>query len=210
MHVLPPTPQSIERSLTILRAGGCVAHATETCYGFACDLTNPKAVERLFTIKQRPLDQPGSVLLTSVEQAKQYVEWPARAQELAEKYLPGPLTLVLPMHSNVPFPLFPIPVQHSIFNIQYSLGVRISSHPIAQALAAAFGKPLSTTSANLHGKPNPYSVADSTEQFRDAAAQPDLIIDSGSLPVAPPSTIIAIETDGSCRVLRRGALECKT
>ena len=73
-----------------------------------------------------------------------------------------------------------------------SVGVRVSSHPLAQQLVADFGSPLSTTSANLHGQPNPYSAEDILSQFAQANHQPDLILDSETLPEVPPSKVVSL------------------
>ena len=97
MRILPATPEGIETALAALVDGKTVMHATETCYGFACDLSNPKAVERLFTIKQRSFEQPVSALFPSIEEAKKYVEWNDRAEKLAQEFLPGRLMIVLLM-----------------------------------------------------------------------------------------------------------------
>jgi len=182
MRVLPVTDESIAEALDVLREGGLVAHATETCYGFACDLQNPAAVAKLFAIKQRPTDKPVSGLFPSVEAAKDYVAWNERADGPASVYLPGPLTLILPLKEAGM--LFPTP------NGGTTLGVRISSHPLAEALAREFGSPLSTTSANLSSLPNPYSAEDIIAQYKDQDLQPDLILDSGTIPQTPPSTVI--------------------
>lgn len=188
MRVLPTSEEAIVEAMKMLARGGVVAHATETCYGLACDLTNPQAVEKLFTLKKRPLDQPVSALFPSTEEAKRYVVWNARAEELAQKHLPGPLTIILPLRGDSPAPLFTVPpydvIRHTTYDIR-TCGIRISSHPIAQALAGRFGKPLSTTSANLHGKPPPYSAEEITSQM-----EPDLVLASGSLPKTQPSTVI--------------------
>ena len=187
MKILKPNKDGIGEALTILAAGGVIAHATETCYGLACDLSNPKAVARLFHLKQRAGDQPISALFASVEDAKRYVVWNERAEELADEYLPGPLTLILPIRNDALHQLFPTP------NGGESLGVRVSPHPVALELAKKFGRPLSTTSANRSGGPNPYSAAE--------IEQPDLILDSGTLPPTPPSRVIDL-TKGSEAVLR--------
>lgn len=105
MEILPADDTGIAAALKILRAGGVIAHATETCYGLACDLRNPAAVEKLFAIKDRPRNQPVSALFASVDQAREYVVWNDRAEALA-KELPGPVTLVLPMQRKVPTDLF--------------------------------------------------------------------------------------------------------
>lgn len=164
-----------------LRGGGLVIHPTETCYGIACDLRSIDAVRALFAFKRRPGDKPVSGLFASVEAAKHAVVWQEQATQLASTYLPGPLTIVLPLQPNSG--LFPGPDGGA------TLGVRISSHPVAQALAEACGFPISTTSANLHGQPNPYSIADLQTQFGPALDQV-LVLDGGILPGAPPSTVI--------------------
>jgi L-threonylcarbamoyladenylate synthase len=198
MRVLPLTPQAIDLALSVLEGGGIVAHPTETCYGLACDLTNPSAVARLFALKKRQPDQPISALFSSLHHAKEYVEWNAKADDLAKKHLPGPLTLILPLHSNTPNTLFPTPRNER----RTTIGVRISSHPIAQELVERFGKPLSTTSANIHGQPASYSTQEIVAQFPDDP--PDvLLIDGGPLPLRPPSTIIDL-TGPSPQEIRRG------
>ena len=198
MQILPANdPATIETALEILRAGGIVAHATETCYGLACDMRNEGAVKKLFLIKNRPENMPVSALFPSVEEAKKYVEWNEEAENLAREHLPGPLTLILNMRHDAPTLLYPI-------STSPTLGLRISSHPLAQQLVTSFGFPISTTSANLHGQPNPYSTDDSIAQFQDRGAKPDLILDSGTLPQNPPSTVIDLTKGGE--VLRKGSV----
>lgn len=187
--------QAIREAVDVLHNGGVVAHATETCYGLACDLANPDAVARLFAVKRRPGDHPVSALFASIAQAKEHVIWNERAEALLP-YLPGPLTLILPLAPDSP--LLPVPAGSS------TIGVRISSHPHAQALALAAGIPLSTTSANLHGHANPYSVEDIENQFIHADNEPDLILDSGVLAHTPPSTVI--DLTGSEGVRRQGGI----
>ena len=113
LHILPESPASLEEALLVLRLGGIVIHATETCYGLACDLRNPEAVQRLFTVKQRPENQPVSALFSSIEEAKKYVEWNDRAEVLAKEFLPGPLTLILPACMDVPSKLHILPAANS-------------------------------------------------------------------------------------------------
>lgn len=198
MEILAATlPGSITRALEVLHAGGIVAHATETCYGFACDLANPRAVERLFEIKARPADQPVSALFASIAHAKEFVEWLPEAAELAERHLPGPLTIILRLRPDAP-KIYPTPAGGA------TIGMRVSSHPIAAALAARFGAPISTTSANLHGQPNAYSAEAVIQQFSKRERQPDLLLHSGAIPPTPPSTIIDL-TDGQ-RIRREGTI----
>lgn len=212
MQILLPNRNGVNKALSVLHGGGVVAHATETCYGLACDLRNPDAVTKLFKIKQRPPDQPVSALFSSMVEAKKYVEWNAEADRLSEKYLPGPLTLILCIKSDAPKRLFchpPFPrTQKRVVGdggAGVAIGVRLSSHPLAQLLAMEFASPLSTTSANLHGRPNAYSPSDILEQFGHQAFKPDLILDSGAIQINPPSTIIDL-THPTGGFFRRGAV----
>lgn len=198
MTILPATDDALRQAIEILKKGGVVAHATETCYGFACDLSNKEAVLRLFSLKKRPLHLPVSALFATVDDAKRYVEWNEEADALARQHLPGPLTLILPLKKKSPTPVFAVPIGSD------TLGVRLSSHPFAQRLVAAFGRPLSTTSANIHSKPNPYSAQSILEAFKEEQVQPDLILDSGELPINPPSTVMDLLKQGD--VLRTGAV----
>jgi L-threonylcarbamoyladenylate synthase len=198
--VIPVTAVAIKEVFVVLRQGGIVAHATETCYGFACDLRNPAAVKKLFVLKKRPVDQPVSALFSSMEEAKKFVEWNEKAEELAKKHLPGPLTLILPLRSDAPIRIYPTPLGAWSSSLAASLGIRLSSHPLAQELVTRFSSPLSTTSANIHGLANPYSAEDIAHQFTGQSIQPDLIIDSGSLPPTPPSKVIDLTDDG--RIIR--------
>ena len=176
-------------------------HATETCYGLACDLRNLSAVERLFAVKQRPAGQPVSALFSTMQEAKQYVEWNDRAETLAQEFLPGPLTLILPARKDMPNPLFIVPKAESVEGQSPTIGVRISSYPLAMQLVEKFGSPISTTSANLHGQPSPYSAEEIVKQYENVLGKPDLILDAGPLPFRNPSRII--DCTGTSDILRR-------
>ncbi len=199
MTILPDTSIGIARAIQILQKGGVVAHATETCYGLACDMSNPSAVAKLFRIKRRPTHQPISALFPSVKVAKKYVRWNAAADELADRHLPGPLTLILPLLATAPHQLYPTP------GGGITVGVRVSPNPIALALVEGFGAPISTTSANIHGQPNPYSAEDIAMQF-ETSDGPDVILDSGTLPPTPPSTVVDLADPNGRKILRTGKL----
>ncbi len=193
MQVLLTTKDNIQAALNILHEGGIVTHATETCYGLACDMSNPEAVAKLFAIKHRPDDMPISALFASIDQAKDYLEWNDLAEELANRHLPGPLTLILKQKPDALKQLSPTT---SCQLPTPNIGLRISSHPTAQALVEAFSSPISTTSANLHGKPNPYRV-------EDIEAEADLILDDGVLEGIEASTVVDV-SEGKLKVLRAG------
>ncbi len=191
----------LDEALEMLRSGGCVVHATETCYGLACDLGNPDAVKHLFAVKRRPEGQPVSALFPDLETAERYVVFSPKARELVSKHLPGPLTLVLPVQCKTPSPVFVT----ADGTLPATIGVRISSHPTARKLAERFDRPIATTSANIHGKENPYSIADIVTQWGSLAPVPDMQLDEGFLQIAAPSTVVEIVGE-RIRILRQGAL----
>lgn len=213
MRVLPASNENLEEAVSIIRNGGVVAHPTETCYGFACDLTNPEAVKKLALLKKRPKGQPISALFASLEEAAVWVEWNEKAEELAQQYLPGPLTIILPLKNRGGKSGAIYRYIESVEDVSGNakerkggtLGIRVSSYPIAQKLSELCKVPLSTTSANLHGKPEPYSAEEILEQFRREKLQPDLILDGGSLPPAPPSTVVLVK-EGGIDVVRQGGI----
>jgi len=205
MNIVPNSPEGIQQALEVLRTGGVVAHATETCYGFACDLQNPEAIERLFAIKQRSPSQPVSALFESLEQAQVFLEWNTLAQDLALTHLPGPLTIILKQRTDAPHPLYVTPL--ATRNSQLAtIGTRISSHPTAQSLIEHFGSPIATTSANIHGEPNTFSTEDIQTQFTDEEHKPDLLLDDGPLAENDASTVIDV-SEGVVHVLRKGNID---
>lgn len=208
MRTLSGTTHGITDACDLLLQGGIVIHSTETCYGLACDLTNKRAVAKLFALKQRKTDQPVSALFASLDDVKKYVEWPEKAEELVQEYLPGPLTLVLPIQENAPNILHITPslqpttpaCRQARYNLQPTLGIRLSSHPIAQQLVQAFGKPLSTTSANISGKEPCYSVEEIAKQFPDTDDSV-VLLDGGELEKRAPSQVISF-INGKVEYLR--------
>lgn len=205
MQILPESEQATSYAVEILNLGGVVAHATETCYGLACDMTNSDAVEKLFGIKNRPPDQPVSALFPSVKASSEWVKWSKEALIYAKGKLPGPLTIILPMKQDKT--LFPTPQPRP----NPTLGIRVSPHKVAMSLAKGFEKPLSTTSANLTGKPNTYSVKEIEDQFSITCTESsrsinsqfsiDLIIDSGTLENRPSSKVVMFN-GGEIKVIR--------
>lgn len=201
MNIISESSEALSQAIDVLSTGGTVIHATETCYGIACDLTNEDAVKDLFDAKQRPVFQTVSALFASVDAAREYVDVSLKAEELFAQYLPGPLTIVLSKKKSAP----PIWLTAAGNGTDAQIGVRISSHPFAMKLAQTFGKPIATTSANVHGKPSPYSIAEIEAQWAGAPLVPELLIDAGTLPPADPSTVIRVAGD-TITVLRQGAL----
>lgn len=189
-------PDDIQRAAEILRKGGTVVYPTETLYGLGVDALNPEALERLLSLKVRQADKPTSVLVRDREMLAELVtEIPAQAESLMDRFWPGPLTLVFAARADLPAGL--------TANTQ-SIGARVSSHSIAQALVAALGRPLTAPSANPGGSTPPTRVDEAQAYFGDRV---DLYLDAGPLPGEPPSTIVDVR-DG-LRLLRSGAIDFK-
>jgi len=176
-----------------LHSGGVVAHATETCYGLAADIFQKKALERLYSLKKMPLDKPVSVLVRDLDEAQRYGEFSSTALKLALKYWPGPLTIIVPRKAALP-PL----VNYG----QNTVGFRVSSNKKTRELLEAFGGPLTTTSANVHGQVQAYSVQDMLAQ----GLVPDFVLDSGRIGENPPSTIVEVLGE-EVKVIRQGEIK---
>lgn len=180
-----------------LQAGGLLIFPTETTYGAGVDATNPAAVAKLLAYKSRREGKPLSIAVRDAAMAAEFVEINDQAQQVYQRFLPGPVTVVSKSLGTV------APGVASEFG---TLGVRISSHPLVAAIVAAFGKPITATSANGSGEKRPYTIADIMAGLSNKqAALIDVILDAGTLPPNPPSTVI--DTTLSTPVtLRQGAL----
>lgn len=183
-----------ERAAGVLRAGGLVAFPTETVYGLGADASNREAVERLYRVKGRPADHPVIVHFESFERALAWArDVPKEASILAERFWPGPLTLILKASDEAkPF----------ITGGQPSVGIRVPSHPVARALLKAFGGGVAAPSANRFGRISPTTAAHVRE---DLGGDVDLVLEGGPSEVGIESTIVDLSQDGFS-VLRPGRI----
>lgn len=181
-----------------LRAGKTLVYPTETCYGLGCDATNAAAVARLFAIKQRQQDKSMLLLMADTSTAREYVRWNDTLDRLAQRYWPGPLTVVAALKPGAVLPA-------GVVGQDQTLAFRITSHHLAKELCQRLGRPLVSTSANLSAQQSPYEIASVLAMFTDAAAQPDLVIDAGLLPHHSPSTIVRVCGE-KIEVLRQGEI----
>jgi len=188
------TPAVLAQAVAALRAGDVVAFPTETVYGLGADATRPDALERVFALKGRPRTHPLIVHLADAAAARAWAgDWPQAAQRLAERYWPGPLTLVLPRS-----PL----ASDAVTGGQESVALRVPSHPVARALLRAFGGAIAAPSANRYGHVSPTRAAHVREEFGDAVP---LVLDGGDCEVGLESTIVAC-LGGRLALLRPGAI----
>lgn len=189
-----PNPDEIARAASLLRGGGLVAFPTETVYGLGADALNQSAVRRLFEVKGRPANDPVIVHIASLEQiALVVMRVPAGAETLADRFWPGPLTLIMPRGPAVP---------HEITAGLETVAVRVPSHPVAQALLKATQAPVAAPSANLFSRPSPTRAA---HVLQDLGGRIDLVLDAGATQVGVESTVLDLTGDVP-RVLRPGAV----
>lgn len=168
------------QAVSLIKDGGIVVFPTESWYGVAVDPWNEKALQRLYTIKQRPTDKPVLVLIGRKHQLETLItSVPSLYPVLMEKFWPGPLTLVFPAHPSLP---------ELLTSGTGTVAVRFSSHPLAAELALQAG-PITGTSANLSGKSPHCTSQGVTTELEDKV---DLIIDGGRTPGGKGSTIIAV------------------
>lgn len=171
----------LERAARVLRNGGLVAFPTETVYGLGANALNAEAVARIFAAKGRPQESPLIVHTGSAEMARTLVKhWPRHATELAERYWPGPLTLVLPKHPNIPA---------LVTAGLDTVGLRVPAHPIALALIREAGLPIAAPSANRFQQLSPTTAEHVRRGLGDAV---DMILDGGPTTVGIESTVISL------------------
>lgn len=189
--------REIANAITVLQKGGVVVFPTETAYGLASDSTNPAAVNRVFAMKGRQKDKALPLIAADLEMVERVATIPSMLRGLCQQHWPGPLTLVLPVMGER---LAAGVARDS------TVAIRVSLHPIAQALSAGLGRPIVSTSANRSGQPACYSVEAVKKQF-EGREGPDVYLDVGSLHPEPPSTIVTVDEDGYLEVVRQGSIE---
>jgi L-threonylcarbamoyladenylate synthase len=183
---LPATPEGIASAVEILRAGGLVAFPTDTVYGVGCASTRWDRVDAIFELKRRPLDKQIPMLVADLSQVPAG-RWSVddRAHQLADRFWPGPLTLVFPATDG-----------------GQSQGFRAPDHPVAQALVRAAG-PLLATSANISGQPDTLDADDVLIAFATDPGALDAVVDGGRVPGGVASTVLDLSATPA-RLLREG------
>jgi L-threonylcarbamoyladenylate synthase len=172
-----------------------VAMPTETVYGLAADATNARAVGSVFLAKGRPRFNPLIVHVPSLDAAQAVGAFGEPATQLAARFWPGPLTLVLPKRQSAKIP-------DLVTAGLETVAVRVPAHPVAQALLAAFGKPIAAPSANRSGA---VSATDAAHVVADLAESVRVVLDAGPTPIGIESTIVGWNA-GAPLLLRPGAI----
>jgi len=180
----------VRRAAEILKRGGLVAFPTETVYGLGADASSAEAVACLYTAKRRPADHPVIVHFADAETAFTWArEVPAAARKLADRFWPGPLTLILKKSAKA---------GDFVTGGQNTVGLRVPAHPVAQELLRAFGGGIAAPSANRFGQVSPTTAAHVRE---DLGADAELVLDGGPSEVGIESTIV--DLSGAQPVLLR-------
>jgi L-threonylcarbamoyladenylate synthase len=202
MDIKDISSDKIGFAVNVLKKGGVILFPTETSYGLAADATNNSAVERIMFIKSRPLNKTLPIIVSDMSMAEKYAELTPIIKNIAEKYWPGPLTVVIPVKKQnaTGGELSKLTIHNDD-----TVAIRVSSHPVADALLKGLGKPIISTSANITGKPECYSADDCLEQFKNDIFKEENIIDMGNLPIKKPSTIIC-EKNGKIQIIRQGEI----
>ena len=188
------TEAEIDKAVAFLRAGALVAFPTETVYGLGGDASNAVAVRKIFRAKERPYDHP---LIVHIAHREQLSDWardiPPAALQLAQAFWPGPLTMIFKKQPHV---------LDVVTGGQDTVGLRIPSHPIAQALLAKFAAGVAAPSANKFTHLSPTSAAAVREEL---GADVDMILDGGDCAVGLESTIVSM-VDEHPIILRPGMI----
>lgn len=183
----------IRAAVRILQAGGLAAFPTETVYGLGADATDAYAVAKLYEAKERPAFNPLIAHVADIAAARHAGKFGAVAENLAAKFWPGPLTLV-------------VPATHVVCDLARAgldtVALRVPKHPVAHALLAAFGKPVAAPSANRSGHVSP-TAADHV--LADLSGRIDFVLDGGATQLGLESTIVDCATD-TPRLLRLGGI----
>lgn len=193
--ILPATPDAIERAARLLRDGDVVAFPTETVYGLGGDATNERAVARIFAVKGRPHFNPLIVHVAGLPEAAEFAIFDDRARRVAQRFWPGPLSLVLPRRPGCGISLLASAGLDTI-------ALRAPAHPTAQALLHACGRPLAAPSANRSGRVSPTTAPHVAADF---GGDLTLVLDAGPCRVGLESTVLDL-SDATPALLRAGGV----
>jgi len=189
-----PDISQIQNAVEVLRAGGLVAFPTETVYGLGADALNTKAVQKVFEAKGRPSDNPLIVHIASIDNAAQFADTiPEKGKQLALRFWPGPLTLVLQKKYDVP---------DVVTAGLETVALRVPDHPVTLELLRQFKGGIVGPSANISGKPSPTSAE---HVLHDLDGKIDIILDAGATTIGVESTVIDVTIDPPV-ILRIGGL----
>lgn len=185
---------AIERAGVIIKDGGLAVFPTETVYGLGASAYSPDAAAAVYTAKGRPSDNPLIVHVAAPAEAEAFAEVSDTYNDLAKRFMPGALTVILPKKDVIP---------HAVTGGLSTVAVRCPSDPVARELIRRAGVPVAAPSANLSGKPSPTKAE---HVVRDLSGRVDMILDGGDCTFGLESTVLKPEGDKRVRILRPGAV----
>jgi tRNA threonylcarbamoyl adenosine modification protein (Sua5/YciO/YrdC/YwlC family) len=187
-----PSPRKIEQAIEVLHRGGVAAYPTDSIYALGCAIESRDGIERIYRAKGMNKKQRLALICPDLSTASEFGQFSQTAFRLAQRIFPGPYTLVVPATHSVPRTL--------THDKRRTVGIRITSHPIAQAIAKALGRPLLTTSALV---PETHEPCRDAEEILEAFGKHiDMVIDSEQTP-ASPSTVLEVDGD-TITLIREG------
>ncbi len=189
--------QVVQQAAEVLAHGGVIVYPTDTLYGLGADAFSDEAVDKVISIKGREQRKPIHCIVEDMEMAGEYAEVSDDARLLAKAFFPGALTLVLKKKAEF---------EHGIGRYRNTIGIRIPDNTFCIALARAFGRPFTTTSANTTGEPSAFSVSGILEQLGTAANDVELAVDAGERLPCMASTVVDLSGEEPV-ILREGAIE---
>lgn len=180
----------------VLSHAGVILYPTDTLYGLGADAFSDAAVDKVYDIKGRDINKPIHAVFANVDMIEEYAQINDIGHALIEAFLPGPITIVFRKKPGI---------ETGIARMIDTIGVRIPDNMFCVETAQAFGKPYTTTSANMAGFVTGRTTQEILEQFGEKKALIDLVVDAGELPQRKPSTVVDVSS-GKLVILREGAI----
>ena len=182
-------------AIAVLNEGGIVIYPTDTAFGIGCRIDRTKAVDRLFTIRKRPLTQAMPILISSVDMALAYFDSPPLiVRHLMETYWPGALTIIYHCKKNM--------VYGPLLGGGNTIGLRMPNHPVALGLIEGVGVPIGGSSANFHGEKTPYTFEDLDPKLTKLV---DIVV-PGVCTLKLDSTVVDCTVE-PYKIIRQGAVD---
>ena len=178
----------VKKAVKLLKDGKLIVYPTDTLYGLGANIFDEKAVIKVYEAKRRPFSMPLPICLSSIEEIEKYAIMNKIAHKIAERFMPGAVTIILKKKKCVPDIV-----------TKEKIAIRVPASDVARNIAKEV--PLTATSANLHGRKAPSTIKDAKEQLGNKVA---MYIDAGKL-MGKPSTIIDV-SEGRIKIIREGAI----
>ncbi|MFH1551796.1 MAG: L-threonylcarbamoyladenylate synthase [bacterium] len=191
------TDRAVKKAAEVLKLGGIVVHPTDTCYGIAADITNQKAIEKVYLLKDRNQKKPLKIIVKDLNDFRKYGKYYPVVEKLIDKYAPFQISFVVSKSKTIPAFLNPW---------DKSIGIQIPRTYICQQLLEKANVPLVATSANISTKKECYNLIELFDQFleKDYKQPPFLIIYGGQLPFKKTSSVVRVINNEKIKIIRSG------